>query len=211
MLFTTLLIDLDDTVYPAASGMWDAIAARIDRYMHERLGIPAENIPALRHELHARYGTTLRGLSATRSIDELDYLAFVHDLPVRDYITPDPSVRAALNALTQRKLIFTNADRNHASRVLSALALDDLFEDVIDIRAIDPYCKPMPEAFHLALKRAGASPQETIFIDDAPRNLETAREIGLTPVLLASSGPVVTAYACIPSLSALPQLISRLE
>jgi putative hydrolase of the HAD superfamily len=210
MPFTTLLIDLDDTVYPAASGMWDAIAARIDRYMHERLEIPAADITALRHDLHARYGTTLRGLTATRSINELDYLAFVHDLPVRDFLTPDPAVRAALKLLPQKKWIFTNADHHHAARVLSALNLDDLFDGVIDIHAIYPYCKPMPEAYRLALQLAGASPKEAVFVDDAARNLETAREIGLATVLLGSPCPP-TASNCIQSLSALPQLLAYMQ
>jgi FMN phosphatase YigB (HAD superfamily) len=68
----------------------------------------------------------------------------------------------------------------------------------------------MPEAYYLALEQAGAAPQESVFVDDSPRNLETAREIGITPVLLASSCPPAAGFHCIDSLSALPQLLSRL-
>ena len=210
MPFTTLLIDLDDTVYPASSGMWDAIAGRIDRYMHERMGIPSPEIPALRRDLHSRFGTTLRGLAATRAIDELDYLAFVHDLPVADYLAPDPAVRAALGALPQRKWIFTNADRHHAARVLAALALEDQFDGIIDIRDIHPYCKPMPDAYRLALRLAGADPAATLFVDDAVRNLEAARSVGLTPVLLSTNCPPGAGFPHLPTLAGLPRLLSEL-
>ena len=39
MKFTTIFFDLDDTIYPHESGLWEAIKARISQYMHEELGI----------------------------------------------------------------------------------------------------------------------------------------------------------------------------
>lgn len=209
MPFNTLLIDLDDTVYPPSSGMWAAIAARIDSYMHERLGIPRDTIPALREELHTRYGTTLRGLAATRAVDELDYLSFVHDLPVTDYLTPDPAVRRALQALSQSKWIFTNADTAHARRVLSALALDDLFQGTVDIRTIHPYCKPMPEAYRTALNHIGVPPNECIFVDDSPRNLAAARDLGLGVILVSPTPNASNGIPCIPSLASLPDALAH--
>jgi putative hydrolase of the HAD superfamily len=211
MPFTTLLIDLDDTVYPPSSGMWGAIAARIDRYMSERLHIPHETIPALREELHGRYGTTLRGLAATRAIDELDYLAFVHDLPVGDYLTPDPRVRAALQSLPLPKWIFTNADEAHSRRVLAALELDDLFAGTVDIRAIHPYCKPMPEAYRAALSRIAVSPQECVFIDDSMRNLAPARAIGMGAILVTPQCGQSDGIPCITNLADLPSALVLLD
>ena len=204
MTYKTLLIDLDDTVYPAGNGLWEAIAGRIDRYMHEKLGLHPAEIPALRKRLHAQYGTTLRGLAATRHVDELDYLSFVHDIPVQNYLTPNPAVREALLACPLRKVIFTNADRGHAERVLTALSLRDVFEDVIDILDIRPYCKPMPEAFSLALTRAGCSAEECIFLDDSTRNLEGARLAGLAGILVGGESPPGGDFSRIPGLESLP-------
>jgi len=42
MLFTTLFFDLDDTLYPPATGLWEAIGSRINLYMTERMGFPPE-------------------------------------------------------------------------------------------------------------------------------------------------------------------------
>jgi putative hydrolase of the HAD superfamily len=210
MPYTTLLVDLDDTVYPPGNGMWEAIAARIDLYMQERLAIPAADIPRLRIELHAQYGTTLRGLAATRSIDTQEYLHFVHDLPVDKYLRPDPAVRQALQSIPLRKVIFTNADRAHAARVLKTLDLSDLFDAVIDINDIFPYCKPMPQAYRIALARIAAAPESCIFLDDAPRNLTPARGLGFSTILVA---PLAQAdepgnLATIPDLSALPSILA---
>jgi len=212
MRFTTLFFDLDDTLYPANNGMWGAIAARIDRYMNERLGIPLEGLPEIRHDLYTRYGTTLRGLSMTRSIDRDDYLAFVHDVPVRQYLTPNPALRPALMACAPRRWILTNSDRAHAGRVLEALELQDCFEAIVDILDLWPHCKPMPEAYHVALEKAREpDPQRCIFIDDSRKNLAGARALGIFAVLVGPGRGGEDCDAQIDSLTQLPALIKELE
>lgn len=208
MPISTLLIDLDDTLYPASSGLWGLIRQRIDLYMHERLGMSWEIIPELRHRLFSEYGTTLRGLQETLHIDEMDYLAFVHDVPVEELLQPDPQLGRLLSTYPQRKVIFTNADTRHAHRVLHTLQLEDQFSAIIDILAISPYCKPMPEAFKLALDLAEVQPGEGCLVcDDAPRNLAAARSLGCATVLVGTPGPHPDADYCIPSLHALTRVL----
>jgi putative hydrolase of the HAD superfamily len=197
----TLFFDLDDTLYPPTTGLWDAIRGRMEIYLNQRLNIPWEEIPQLRQKLYANYGTTLRGLQAIRHIDTLDYLNFVHNVPLENYLTPDPAVRTMLLNLPQRKYIFTNADANHARRVISFLQLDGIFEDIIDILDIDPYCKPMQEAFQLALQKAGESdPHCCAFVDDAPRNLVSAHKLGFYTIRIGSTDPSPDWDASIASL-----------
>lgn len=43
--------------------------------------------------------------------------------------------------------------------------------------------KPYTEAFDVVFQKLGVLPQEVIFIDDAPKSLEKAVEIGYTPIL----------------------------
>ena len=91
MHYTTLLIDLDETVYPSSSGVWDAISVRMEQYMHERLNLPLRGNPrACAKHLYQTYGTTLRGLQITRHVDERDFLDFVHDVPLDRLLTARP-------------------------------------------------------------------------------------------------------------------------
>ena len=184
MRFTTLFFDLDDTLYPNSSGLWQAIKERINLYMIERLGVPAKDAPALRETYFKMYGTTLRGLQARHNVDIEDFLAFVHDLPLTDYLTPNPIQREVLASLPSRKLIFTNADSNHARRVLAALDLNDLFETIVDIHAVSPYCKPMPESFAIAQELADEpNPSKCVMIDDLPRTTRAALDVGMASIL----------------------------
>jgi putative hydrolase of the HAD superfamily len=205
----TLLIDLDDTLYPADSGIWQEIRNRIDLYLHAVLKIPEAEIPALRHQFYTTYGTTLRGLEATRSVDAQDYLRFVHDIPLERYLSPNPELRRILASYTAPKYIFTNGDRPHALRVLRMLGVEDLFEDIIDIVSLSPYCKPMPEAFHIALRRArNPRPENCVLVDDSPANLAAAHAIGLQTVLIGPPSPIVPFAPAIHRLADLPTVIS---
>jgi len=209
MRFTTIFFDLDDTLYPASSGLWPALKERMNRYMVERMNIRAEEVPHLREKYFRIYGTTLRGLQANHAIDVEEYLAYVHDVRLADYIHPDPTQRLVLSRLPTRNLIFTNADANHAGRVLRALQIEELFAAVVDINGMAPYCKPSPEAFARAMEAAGESdPTKCVMIDDLPHTTRAAKAMGFYTLLRgeAASGP--DAHAAFENWSSLPALLN---
>ena len=208
MHFTTLFFDLDETLYPRATGLWQAIGARITQYMRERMDFAPNQVTVLREKYFREYGTTLRGLQANHNVDMDDYLAFVHDVPLDRYIHPDPQLHAALAGIPSRKFIFTNSDTNHARRVLGVLGLEGLFEGIIDVHAIAPFCKPMPEAFELALKAAGnPDPPACVLLDDQRRITRAARSLGMYTILVGEENPGEDAHAALLNLSGLPGLL----
>src|SRR4030065_334939 len=117
----TLFFDLDNTIYPKSSGVMEAIRDRIVRYMHERLGLEEPEISALRQYSLQKYGTTLLGLKERFDIDEYEFLDFVHNIDMTRHLKKDASLKALLSRYTQRKIIFSNADRNHVDRILNYL------------------------------------------------------------------------------------------
>jgi putative hydrolase of the HAD superfamily len=188
MRFTTIFFDLDDTLYPSTAGLWQAIKGRMNEYMRERMNISVDEIPKLREKYYLQYGTTLRGLQKHHQIDVDDYLAYVHDLPLGNYLTPDPAQRSVIASLPTRNLIFTNADIHHAERVLAALNLRDLFSAIVDVNTVAPYCKPMPESFGIAMKAAGETdPSRCVMIDDLPRTTRAAKSVGMFSILFGET------------------------
>lgn len=57
-------------------------------------------------------------------------------------------------------------------------AIADLF-DLIVGSAAQQIMKPDPRIYEYTLEQLGRKPEETVFIDDAPRNIEGARNIGM--------------------------------
>ena len=210
MRFTTLFFDLDDTLYPASTGLWHAIKERMNLYMRERMGIPADEVPVLREQYFKMYGTTLRGLQARHNVDAQDYLAYVHDLPLQDYLTPNPVVRDVIASLPSRKLIFTNADVPHARRVLAALELEGLFDAIVDVNTVAPYCKPMPESFAIAQELADEpDPRKCVMIDDLPRTTRAALDVGMASILYGTDEPTPEASGVFTDWTHLPILLGE--
>jgi putative hydrolase of the HAD superfamily len=208
MRFSTLFFDLDDTLYPTSTGLWHEIKERMNMYMRERLLIPEMDVPVLREQYFKMYGTTLRGLQERHKVDKDDFLAYVHDLPLKDFLTPNPIVREVLASLPARKLIFTNADVHHARRVLTVLQLDDLFDGIVDVNAVAPYCKPMPESFAIAQDIADEpDPRKCVMIDDLPRTTRTALDVGMASLLYGTDQPTPDASGVFTDWTHLPILL----
>jgi putative hydrolase of the HAD superfamily len=185
--YEILLFDLDDTLYPHTSGLWAAIRIRMETYMHERLGLPKAEIPKLRQTYYETYGTTLRGLQYQQKIDTQDFLSYVHDVPITQFLQPNLALKNVLDSLPQKRYIFTNSDQPHALRVLSALGLTDSFDGIIDVNALAFIPKPETGAFQTALKITQANPNSTVFFDDSVRNLKSAAALGISTVLVGQN------------------------
>jgi putative hydrolase of the HAD superfamily len=209
MRFTTIFFDLDDTLYPSSTGLWKAIKGRMNDYMRDYMGFDEKEIPQFREKYFLQYGTTLRGLQAYHKINTDEYLAYVHDLPLKDYLIPNPLLRSVIASLPTRNLIFTNADIHHAQRVLIVLNLNDLFPTIVDVNAVAPYCKPMPESFEIAMKLAGETdPSRCVMIDDINRTTRAAKEAGLFSILYGGTNANSDAHA---SFSNWQELMAILE
>ena len=209
--FDFLILDLDDTLYSPRNGLWEHVRRRISRYMIQRVGIAPEDVEATRQHYLEAYGTTLRGLSKHHQIDVMDYLDTIHPENMDEYIGPDPALQAMLSALPQNKVIFTNAYRPHADRVLQCLGVSDHFNLVVDILDMDLNNKPHPRAYSTLIELAGITdPATCVYVDDRIANLEPAAALGMTTVHISPLTSPASSYAWIESIIDLPSAVPGL-
>lgn len=180
-----IFFDLDDTLYAPGTGVMGAISQRITEFVMRQYGKTEVEAEALRTRWRDRYGTALRGMREEGyRFDPDSYFAFVHDVPL-DTIAPAPSLRDAVLALDARRIVLTNADANHAWRVLWRLGLEDCFERVIDIKSMGFVNKPHLEAYALAQSMTGADSRDCVLLDDIPANTRGAMAAGWRAILVA--------------------------
>ncbi len=160
------------------------VGERIGQFMIENLDVPPEIAPQLRRHFRERYGTTMRGLILHYGIDPEHYLEYVHNIPLADFIQPDPNLSRVLAEISLTKVIFTNASREHALRVLDILGVRHHFKHIIDVRDFGYHSKPHRHAYRRALQILDARPEECILVDDMPRNLAPARAMGMLGILV---------------------------
>ncbi|PLX40481.1 MAG: pyrimidine 5'-nucleotidase [Deltaproteobacteria bacterium] len=205
----TWLIDCDNTLYPADNRLFDNVNALIIEYMRDLVGIPEDEVEPLRLGYWQTYGVTLGGLMADFNVDPEHYLAYVHDVPLSDYLSPDPGLLAALERLPGRKVIFTNATEEHARGVMNIIGMSEVVERVYDIRDFNYIPKPKRYAYERVLEGEGVSAERCWFVEDSEDNLITGKEMGMTTILVGKSP--VAGHHHIKMIHDLPSLYERLS
>lgn len=211
MPITTLIFDLDNTLYPASAGVWELIRQRIDLFMTQKLQYEHTEVQHARDKLYREYGTTLRGLQTIHQINPEEYLRFVHAVPIHDYIQPDPILQRLLKKLPHRKVIFTNSDRWHTQRVLERLGIVEEIDDIVDVLDVLPYCKPMDAAYYKALEILNISnPSTCMMFEDSPNNLKTAQQMGMKTVYINEDTTIHPGWQQVKAINQIDQIIETL-
>ena len=177
------VFDVDDTLYPREQGLMSLVQARINAYVVEAVGLDPASARVLQRQFLDEHGTTLAGLMANYTIDPEHFLHDVHDVPM-DGLEPNPRLAEQLKRLPGRRLVFTNGARDYAGRVLDRLGVTDCFDGLFAIEDADLTPKPAPSTFRHLIERFGFGPRSAVFFEDTPRNLEPAKALGMTTVLI---------------------------
>ena len=183
---TFWIFDLDDTLYHPRHGVLDQIRARTREFLSSHLGMQAADAVRVRSSYLEKYGTTLAGLMQEDGLQPDSFLEFVHDIDL-SALNPDEELIAALTRLPGRKVVFTNGPAVHASRVLSRLGLDAVFDTVFDIAAAGYQPKPALVAFQRFRTAHVFEPEEAAIFDDQTRNLVYPHQIGMSCVLVGAT------------------------
>jgi putative hydrolase of the HAD superfamily len=210
---TTWLFDLDDTLYPAESGLMAEIERRMTDFVGKVTGLPRPDAFRLQKDYLVEHGVTLLGLMKHHGVDPAEFADAYVDIEL-DALSHDPELTTAIGDLPGRRVVFTNADGRHAERVLRRLELSHLFDEVFHIGSFDFTPKPDPRVFERLCAEHAIDPALTCFFEDSERNLRPAAELGMTTVLvgpraLDSTAPFVHFRA--PRLTPFLQSVGRLR
>ena len=176
------VFDLDNTLYAADAGLLKTIEQRICLFVQRELALEYDAAWKVQKDYFHQYGTTLTGLMKNHGTDPEHYLSFVNDIALE--LAPNPRLRAGLERLPGRRVIFTSNCGRHAERVLEQLGITHLFEDIFDMRKTGFTAKPTQAAYDAALKHGVISSTGAAMFDDLPANLEIPASLGMTTIWL---------------------------
>ncbi len=153
----------------------------------ERLGLPVGSVERVVHYSDLWIQAQLGRISYDdywKGVAERLYMRQEDiDALRRDYFSGDRLNHRLVNVIKELReqgmitAILSNETAELLER-LQVLGLRDLFDQVF-ISAQLGVMKPDPAAYRLALQALQVAPQETIFLDDALRNVRAAQQLGL--------------------------------
>lgn len=175
----TWVFDLDNTLYPASSGLMAEVSSRMTLFVAETLGVESETALFEQKRMFREHGTTLRGLMNDHAVDPDVFMAFVHSV---DYsrVAGSPRLADALDALPGRKIVYTNASVAHAESVLDRLGVRGAFSGIFDVAAADYVPKPHAPSYAILTAEHDIDPARAVMVEDIASNLAPAAEMGMT-------------------------------
>lgn len=177
------IFDLDNTLYPPSTRLFDQIDERMGLFIQQLLGCDAMEARRVQKLYFHDHGTTLSGLMHFHATDPHEFLGFVHDIDMSP-LAAAPRLADRLAKLPGRKILFTNGDDAYAAKVLEALDLSASFEAMWDIHAMAYKPKPEPSAYTGMIEALGINPDTSVFVEDMARNLAPAKALGMQTVCL---------------------------
>jgi putative hydrolase of the HAD superfamily len=178
---TDWIFDLDNCLYPAATGLFELIDQRMGAYIERLLNVdPVEAKRVQKAHFH-KHGTTLAGLMREHQVDPHEFLNDVHAIPL-DRVELNDRLARNLGRLPGRKIVYTNADEPYARRVLDALGIGEYFAELHDIHAAELQPKPNSHGYRLLLDRFGINPVHAAMVEDMAQNLRPAKMLGMTTI-----------------------------
>ncbi len=175
------IFDLDNTLYPASSNLFDQVDWRMTAYISELLDLPRDEARKLQKQYFKEYGTSMRGLMTVHGVDPAAFLEYVHNIDLAP-ISTDPVLVSALERLPGRKVIFTNGSTAHAENVTRHIGIDHHFEGCFDIVDAGYVPKPAPDTYDAVCRRFDIDPADAVMVEDMAKNLLPAAALGMTTV-----------------------------
>ena len=178
---STWIFDLDNTLYSADSGIFQQVHTLMSKFVSVHLNIDIKKATELQRKYYRQHGTTLRGLMDNHNVDPDHFLSEVHQL---DYsiVGPNFKLNRELKKLKGRKIIYTNANRQHANDVLIRLELTNVFDEIFDIKTANYIPKPEASPYEQIISEFNIDPITTIMFDDIAKNLVPAKNVGFASV-----------------------------
>ena len=177
----TWIFDLDNTLYSADSGIFQQVHTLMGDFVSKHLNIELAEAKDLQRKYYKLHGTTLRGMMDNHGVDPDHFLSEVHKL---DYsiVGPNKELNLELEKLVGRKIIYTNANRQHANDILKHLELSNMFEEIFDIKNANYIPKPELTPYQQVINDYSIEASTTVMFDDIAKNLVPAKKVGFTSV-----------------------------
>lgn len=177
------IFDLDDTLHNASANIFPVMNRAMTAYIMDSLHIAEHEAQALRQHYWRIYGATLKGLVRHHGTNPHHFLQHTHRFDnLHEMVIQTNRLRQMLQGLTGRKLVFTNAPRDYAMRVLEILGIADLFELVFSVESTKFHAKPSTRGFQHLLKTMRVKAGQCIMLEDSLPALMTAKRLGMKTI-----------------------------
>jgi len=192
-----LVFDLDATLYYAGNQIEQLCDAKICHYFMNRLSMSESQALDLIHSIRQNYHYESDAIGIELSFSKPDFIEYICDVDV-GILPPSPQLNHILKSIPNTKYILTDSTSKHVHDTLHQLGVDtNHFSGIFDAHNMQYIFKYNPQSYKLFLQKYGLNATDCIMFEDSYTNLEVAKSLGFSTVLIrpdAVSKPVYADY-----------------
>ena len=179
------IFDLDNTLHDAQEKIFPVINKKINEYICTTVKIKLREADSLRQKYWEQYGATLEGLVKHHNINPTEFLRQTHTLVnLEELVVPMPDLIKVLSSIDGQKILYTNAPRAYANKVLKICEVKSYFNEIYSIEDCNFLAKPSEVSMRFFLEKYKI--KKAYFVDDVKENLETANKFGLSTIWITN-------------------------
>ena len=183
----TWLFDLDNTLHDAGAYIFPQLHRSMVDYICRFMNVDVTEATRLREYYWRRYGATLLGLMRHHDTDPRHFLHHTHQFPdLHRLVVTERGLKAMLQRLPGRKIIFSNAPLIYTEAVLAISGIRRCFDAVYSVERLRFQPKPAIGGFLRVLRDEGLNPRSCVMVEDTLPNLKTAKRLGMKTVWVST-------------------------
>lgn len=184
------IFDLDDTLYPHGQFLTSQKFMDIlSEYVADVNNLSIEEAVSLNNK-YLKEGISedieddiLRFWQRDWTFDLTDFTQRIDAVDI-SHMGPCQQTLNLLNGMDVRKVIFTNAHRTHAERMIEKLGFSGQIDHVCDYVTRGQRVKPAPDIYHELVTHLGVKAENCVMVEDRHINLRPAKAMGMHTVLV---------------------------
>lgn len=184
------LFDLDDTLYPHGQFLTsEKFMEILSHYVADINNLSMEEAAALNQQylkssIHEDIeDDIIRFWQRDWKFDLTEFTQRIDAVDI-SHMGPCQQTLNLLNSLPVRKVIFTNAHRTHAERMIEKLGFTGQIDHVCDYVTRGQRVKPSPDIYHELVSHLNVRPESCVMVEDRHINLRPAKAMGMHTVLV---------------------------
>lgn len=183
--FKNIIFDLDKTLYPLSFDSEPLFDERCRSYLQNKLNISAMRAVDFQKQWREKYQYEADAVEKECGLSVDDFMEYICNIDM-SALKENKEIDLLLKKLKARKFIFTDSSVKHVEDTLSCLGVDiNHFKDIFASAHSGYIFKPDVKAYHMMLDKFKINPNETVMVEDNPKNLKTAKELGMQTIWIS--------------------------
>ncbi len=180
-----LVFDLDATLYYAGNALEEQCDKRICAYFVDKLHITLPQAQDLMAELRKKYKYEAEAINKELPFSKYDFVEYICDLDMT-VLPTNEELDNLLSQIPNPKYILTDSTSKHVKDTLKQIAVkENHFQGICDAHIMSYAFKHSPEGYNKFFEYFSLKPEGCIMFEDSLNNLEVAKSLGMTTVLIS--------------------------